>query len=219
MLRRFSILVWLFLAPSLAHAGEVLDRLVAAVNGHALLQSDVGEELRYEFFAAQRSLEDRTPEDFKAALERLIDQELLREQMHPADFKPVKAEEVDRGLESFKSQYGSRESWAAALQSYGITENVVRDHIEIELNQLRIVDLRLRPSIQVDPPSILVYYQEQLLPKLPPGQKLSLEAATPTIRELLIQQKMNQSLETWIQALRAQAQIQRLTPQPEANPR
>jgi len=47
------------------------------------------------------------------------------------------------------------------------------------------------------------------LPKLPPGQHLSLQEATPTIRELLVQQKMNDSLESWLEALRSQAKIQR----------
>ena len=48
------------------------------------------------------------------------------------------------------------------------------------------------------------------MPKLPPGQHLSLEEATPTIREVLVQQKMNEALESWLQTLRAQAQIQHL---------
>jgi parvulin-like peptidyl-prolyl isomerase len=218
MLRGLSILVLLLTTPVLVYSGEVLDRLVAAVNGRALLQSDVDEELRYECFASKRALQDLTSEDRQAALDRLIDQELLREQMRPADFKPVKSEEVDKAFATFKSDYSNTggESWSVALAAYGIDENVVRNHIEIELNQLRVIDIRLRPSIPIDSVAIRTYYQEQLLAKLPPGQKVSLEEATPTIRELLIQQKMNESLESWLQALRAQARIERLTVQPEA---
>ena len=218
MLRRLSILVLLLATPIVVHSGEVLDRLVAVVNGRALLQSDVEEELRYECFASKKSLQDLTSEDRNTALDRLIDQELLREQMRPADFKPVKSEDLDKALETFKSDYSNTggESWPVSLESYGISEVTVRNHIEIELNQLRVIDLRLRPSIQIDSAVIRGYYQEQLLPKLPPGQKISLEEATPTIRELLIQQKMNQALESWLDALRGQAQIQRLSAKPEA---
>ncbi len=39
----------LFLLYTLSlRAGEVLDRIVASVNGHVILQSDWDEELRYE---------------------------------------------------------------------------------------------------------------------------------------------------------------------------
>ena len=77
------------------------------------------------------------------------------------------------------------------------------------MNQLRLIDLRLRPSIQIDSDSITAYYQKELVPKLPPGQRRSLQESTPAIRELLTQQKMNESLESWLEALRAQAQIRR----------
>jgi parvulin-like peptidyl-prolyl isomerase len=213
MQRLSSILaIVLLVFPSLS-AGEILDRLAATVNGHALLQSEVDEELRYECFVSNKALQDLTVGDRTAALDRLIDQELLRQQMRSADFTPVKREETDKALETLKAEYANtnkNESWTSALASYGISESTVRSHIEIELNQLHLIELRLRPSIQIDSDTIKAYYREQLLPKLPQGQHTSLEEATPTIREILLQQKMNESLESWIQALRSQAQIQRV---------
>ncbi len=207
---RILITVFVLLGPTVAESGEVLDQVAATVNGHALLQSDADEELRYEFFAAKRPLSDASDDDRNAALDRLIDQELLREQMHSKDFKPVATEEVSKALEGFKSDYGSASSWTAALGDYGVTEVEVKSHIETELNQLRLIDLRLRPTIQVDAESIRTYYEQQLMPKLPPGQHMNLQEATPTIRELLVQQKIDESLKSWLEALRSQAKIQRL---------
>jgi hypothetical protein len=65
----------------------------------------------------------------------------------------------------------------------------------------------LRPSIQVDAESVRNYYEQQVLPKLPPGQHPGLQESTPTIRELLIQQAMNESLNSWLEALRTGARI------------
>lgn len=206
---RILIAAFVLLAPTVARCGEVLDRMAATVNGHPLLQSDIEDELRYEFFAAKRPLSEASTEDRNGALDRLIDQELLREQMGSKDFKPVAIEDLTKALQSFKSEYGPASSWATALREYDVTEIDVEHHIETELNQLRLIDLRLRPTIQIDADSIRTYYQQQLLPKLPPGQHLSLQDATPTIRELLVQQKMNESLESWLEALRSQAKIQR----------
>jgi hypothetical protein len=208
---RAFITVLLLLSPMLARCGEVLDRLAATVNGHALLQSDVDEELRYECFASKRELNTVTVEDTNKALNRLIDQELLREQMRSTDFKQVSSEEVEKALQSFKANFkdGAADSWATALTTYELTESIIRTHIQAELDQLRLIDLRLRPSIQIDADSVKAYYEQQLLPKLPAGQRMSLEDATPAIRELLLQQKMNESLESWLEALRGQGQIQR----------
>ena len=206
---RVLIAAFVLLAPGLAGCGEVLDRMAATVNGRALLQSDIDGEVRYEFFAAKRPLSEASAEDRKSALDRLVDQELLREQMHSKDFQPVATEEVSKAFETFKSDYGASPEWTAALTHYDVTEAEIRTHIETELNQLRLIDLRLRPTVQVDADSIRSYYQQQLLPKLPPGQHLSLQEATPTIRELLIQQKINDSLESWLESLRSQANIKR----------
>jgi hypothetical protein len=206
---RILIAAFVLLAPTVARCGEVLDRMAATVNGRALLESDIEDELRYEFFAAKRPLSEASAEDRNGALDRLIDQELLREQMGSKDFKPVAMEDLTKALQSFKSEYGPASSWATALREYDVTEVAVKDHIETELNQLRLIDLRLRPTIQIDAESVREYYQQQLLPKLSPGQHLSLQEATPTIRELLVQQKMNDSLESWLEALRSQAKIKR----------
>src|ERR1043166_7509918 len=153
MLRRHYIAAVVLLVLPLVRAGEVLDRLAATVNGNVLLQSDVDEEIRYECFTSKRALQDLTDKDRRAALDRLIYQELLREQMRSADFKPVKPKETEKALESLKSDYSNKaanESWAGALATYGIAESIVRNHIQTELNQLHLIDLRLRPSIQID---------------------------------------------------------------------
>src|SRR5215471_8912919 len=103
----WAITVLLLASPPLVGAGEVLDRLVATVNGHALLESDWEDEVRYECFMSGRPLGEVTSQDRKAALDRLIDQELLREQMRSSDFKPVSAEEIEKQVDSLKAEYAS----------------------------------------------------------------------------------------------------------------
>ncbi|MBV9181436.1 MAG: SurA N-terminal domain-containing protein, partial [Acidobacteria bacterium] len=191
-------------------AGQLLDRTIATVNDHVLLQSEWEDELRYECFMAKRSLKELSIEDRKAALDRLIDQELLREQMHSAEFKLVSAAEVDQQIEKLRGELtreAPSDAWRQSLSGYGISEKVIRDHIELELNQLRLLDARLRPSIQIDAPAVESYYREQMLPKLPPGQRPVLEQVAPQIRELLVETKMNELLNSWLGTLRTQARI------------
>ena len=75
---KFSIplcTLFLLLMSSPARAGDIVDRIVATVNGHAILQSDWEDALHYEAFIAGHSSEQLTPTERKAALDRLIDQE------------------------------------------------------------------------------------------------------------------------------------------------
>ena len=207
---RVPICGFLLLASVLARSGELLDRIVATVNNRPILQSELEDEIRYEAFMSGRNQPDATSADRKEALNRLIDQELIKGQARPADTKRVNPADVDAKIQSLKAEYAKQstpDSWAAALLRYGIGEDVVRERVTQELADLLIVDARLRPAIQIDPQEIKTYYEQKLLPALPPGQHTSLRDATPQIRELLVQEHINQQLEPWLHALREQADI------------
>ena len=101
------------------------------------------------------------------------------------------------------------QDWRVALASYRLSEGDVKNHIALELDQLRLIDARLRPSIQINATAIENYYQEQFVLELhrAGNEQLSLAQAAPKIREILIQQKMDQLLSSWLQTLHSQAQI------------
>src|ERR1700746_3562198 len=88
-----------------AAAGEVIDRIVATVNGHIILQSDWDEGLRYESFLSGRPLSLFTDEDRRAVLDRLIDQELLAEQMKSASFQHATEGEAASQIDNYGTTY------------------------------------------------------------------------------------------------------------------
>src|SRR5205809_661304 len=68
---RFSIPVCILsvlLMGCPVHAGDVVDRIVAMVNGHAILQSDWEDALHYEAFIAGHSSEQLTSAERKSTL-------------------------------------------------------------------------------------------------------------------------------------------------------
>lgn len=224
MLNRRTIfpVMALLLAALLAGAGEIIDRIVATVNGHIILQSDWEDALCYEAFVAGHPLDQITADERKAALDRLIDQELLREQMASSDFHHASPQEVDDRIAEVRNQYpgaGTDSSWQALLFHYGMTENELRVRVALELDVLRLVDARLRPSVQIDSRSIESYYNQELLPQLRQkgAREVPLAEVTPKIRELLTQQKMNQLLTAWLQNLRASSEIRTEAPWPTSS--
>jgi SurA N-terminal domain len=216
MPKRFLIFVWtlaLILSVSaLARAGEVLDRIVATVNSHVVLQSDWEDAIRYEAFIAGRQPDELSGSDRKAALDRLIDQELLREQMHASDFQRATDEEVSQRVQDVRKQYpdaASEEGWQSRLARYGLTETELKERVALQLDLLRLVDARLRPNINIDGKSIESYYNQELLPQLrQAGAKdVALADVSGKIKELLTQQKVNQLLVAWLQNLRSGSAI------------
>src|SRR5438105_10958722 len=154
---RSAIFGLLLLATQNVRAGEVLDRIVADVNGTVILQSDWDDELNYECFMSNRSSHDLTQADRNAILSRLIDQELLREQMRGNDFKPATSEDVDKQLEELKQDFSrdhAGKSWKLELANYGLSDAQVKSQVALELNQLRLIDARLRPSVQINPADV-----------------------------------------------------------------
>ena len=103
----------------LAHAGQVIDRIVATVNGHIILQSDWDEALSYEALLNGRALNEFTEDDRRAVLDRLIDQELLAEQMKSANFKHASEEEAEARVAEARKQYpdaATDEGWQSVLR-------------------------------------------------------------------------------------------------------
>src|SRR5215470_3327787 len=83
-------------------AAEIIDRIVATVNRHAILESDLDDEVRYESlmnFAEQKA----APADRKAILDRLVDRELLNEQASSVEYTNTTTDEIDKQLGQIKS--------------------------------------------------------------------------------------------------------------------
>jgi peptidyl-prolyl cis-trans isomerase SurA len=196
------------------HAGELLDRIVATVNGQVILQSDWDDEVRFEALMSDRKPDDETSEQRKAALDRLVDQDILREQMRMTDLKPAIDDAIKKQIDDVKNEQLREhpgQSWETILSQYQLTDKVVEDHVAAELEQLELVDLRFRPSIQISSADIEKYYRQKIVPKLPASDPLSLNDAVPKIKEILIQERINQLLNSWLENLRSQAQIKVLS--------
>jgi len=215
MRRQLSNFVWVLVFVTLGFSSarsEVIDRIVATVNGQIILLSDWEDSLRFEAFSSGRPLDRFTAEERKAVLDRLIDRELLREQLHAADIQHATAEEVAQRVGEIRKQYAEAETelgWRAILDRYRLNEDGLKSRVATELDLMRLVDARLRPTVNVDSKSIESYYNQELLPQLRQSgaQNVPLAEVTSKIKELLTQKKISQLLITWLQSLRAGSQI------------
>jgi DNA-binding transcriptional ArsR family regulator len=193
-----------------ARAGQVIDRVVTKVNGHPILQSDWEQEVAFEAVSNARDPDSFTAAERQAALDRLIDQELLREQVRPSQPAPVD-EVAARVAEVRKLQpdCATDAGWHVKLQRYGLSQSALEKHLGDQIQLMKLVEDRLRPSIQIDQQAVESYYRDRLLPEM----KRAGSSATPLtevfgrIKDLLAEQKMNELLSGWLASLRSGSHI------------
>lgn len=195
-----------------ADAGQVIDRIVATVNGHIVLQSDWDEALRYEALLNGRPLYQFTDDDRRAVLDRLIDQELLGEQMKSASFQHATAQEAAARVAESRKQYpeaATDDGWTSVLNKFGLSEKDLVAHVQQEIDLMRLVDAHLRPTVQIDSKTIETYYREKFIPQLkePIVAELPSADVAAKIRELLTQEKVNELLVSWLQSLRSESKV------------
>jgi peptidyl-prolyl cis-trans isomerase SurA len=193
-------------------ADDVIDRIVATVNGHIILQSDLNEALCYEALLSGRPLGEFSAEDKRAVLDQLIDQELLDEQMKSALFQHASDAETSATIADARKNYSEAvndEGWQAVLHRFGLTEKAVVEHVRQQIDLLRLVDARLRPTVQIDSKSIEAYYREKFVPQIKQsgGGDVPLENVSDKIRELLTEQKVSELMVSWLQTLRSESKV------------
>ena len=203
----------------------VLDRVVAVVNNHAVLYSDVDDEIRLSVLDPGRG--GLGVLDRKTALEQLIARALIQQQIREEDLQaadPTQAE-VDARLAEIRDQLpaclrqncASDAGWKAFLTAHGLTQERVEAYLRYRVEILRFIEQRFRQGIRISQPEIQTYYRETLLPQYAKGEAVPpLDKVSPRIEEILLQQKVNVLFDDWLTNLRKQGEVEVLDPALEA---
>jgi len=218
-LLRYLVIVVLLLAPAAAFAGEVIDGVVATVSRKPVLQSEWDDATRFEAFMQQKPLTAVTDKDRVDVLQRLVDRRLLEAQMNSPNFLAPSGDELRTNLSKLRAQIPAAKDdkgWQAVLAAYGFSEREVEDHLREQMQMMNFVEVRLRPTIHVQPEEVEAYYRAQILPDLQKAgvRMVTLQEVGPKIRELLVQQHMDQLLDAWLHNLRQQTPIHSSVPLP-----
>jgi peptidyl-prolyl cis-trans isomerase SurA len=199
----------------------VLDRAVAVVNKHVILESDLEDEIRLSILDPNRQQgSELTPQ---LALEQLIRRALIEQQIREEDAQAVQPtqEEVNARVEELRKilpacvrqNCATDAGWTAFLAAYGLTSQRVDSYLRYRLEILRFIELRFRQGIQISQQEIETYYKNTLLPQYKPGDTIpTLDQVAPRIQEILLQQHVNDLFSNWLENLRQEGDIEILDP-------
>jgi hypothetical protein len=123
----------------------VVDRLALVVGKTAFTQSEVDNEARLTALETGKPL-DLSATQRKQAAERLVDQQLLHDEMNVTGFQTLSTNDADALLLKFRQQhFASAALYNAALARYGVTEDELKQHLLWEVEVIRFTDQRFRP--------------------------------------------------------------------------
>jgi len=134
-----------------------------------------------------QSAPDVGPEARRAAAERLVDQQLIRNEMRIGAYPQPTGAEIDDMLGNLQKEHfgGDEARYRAALTKYGISEDQLRRHIAWQLATIRFTDLRFSPAVA----------------GIPDGNGQSANRAAPGA-------DVDQQMESWLKQTRAATKVQ-----------
>jgi peptidyl-prolyl cis-trans isomerase SurA len=203
------VIVILALNLTLAYAsGEIIDRLLVAVNGKVITEGDLksaralNDVLMLGKVNAKLSDQDE--------IQRLIDLELLRQELESFSDVTGVEEEVEGQMEELRKSYAKEGGLTAILGKLGLEESALRAYLSLQDSILKLIDFRFRPFVSVTDDEIQQYYHTTFVPRVQAsGASVpALEGVTSKIKEILAEEKVDTSLNQWLQDSRRRAQIE-----------
>ena len=199
----------------------VLDEVVAVVNNHPILASDVEDEIRLAFLdvthPGERALSRRR------ALEQLISRALVEQEIRQQDAEaamPTPAE-VDARMRELRKQLpvcAHREcatdaGWKSLLAEHGLTPERARAYIRYRMEIMRFIEQQFRPAIRISREEVESYYRDKLAPHYPsPSAVPPLDTVSKRIEEILLEQQVTGLFDQWLTSLRRQGDVEILDP-------
>jgi hypothetical protein len=132
-------------------AAAVVDRVAVVVGKNVITESEVLEEVRLTGFLNGQP-PDLGPEQRRAAAERLVDQQLLRQEMAIAHYPEPPASEAEAMLRQFRREHNMTEAqFRAALEKDGLTEERLKTHFRWQLAVVRFTEQRFYAGMPAAP--------------------------------------------------------------------
>jgi hypothetical protein len=189
------------LVLSIVANAVVVDRIAVVVGTHAIKLSDIERELRTASLLNRQPLDESSAAMRKAA-ERLIDQELVREDLLRGQYSIPTQKDADAFLQQLKRDRfgGSETQFQAELARHKLADDQLRKQLLWQLTVLRFIDQRFRPGVLVTDEDVAAWRQQH------PAE--SRNATADQVRETLTDERITQAFEDWLAETRRDTRVE-----------
>jgi parvulin-like peptidyl-prolyl isomerase len=182
----------------------VIDRIAVIVGKHVIKSSDTDLDLRVTAFLNREPLREDAAAKKKSA-ERLIDQEIIRQEIATGGYSRASDADVNALVAQIRqNNYGNSETrMAQALRQYGLSEEQLRAQLLWQLTVLRFIDQRFRPGVLVTDEEVRSYYEQHRA-----QFKGDFESSAAAVRSILEGEQINRQFEQWLADARKRTTIE-----------
>jgi hypothetical protein len=199
----------LLLLVSLCSTGrvgaDVIDRVLAVVDGHLITLSDVRVAAELRLVAADGAASDLT----EAVLSRLIDRRLVLEEVDRYAPPEPDAAAVASRVAVVERQSGSPSGMAARLGSLGVDAEWLKQWVRDDLRIEAYIEQRFAGSMEATDEEIENYFREHAGEFMQGGQPIAAPEARQLARERVMAVRRRALNEEWLNGLRKRAEITR----------
>jgi peptidyl-prolyl cis-trans isomerase SurA len=186
-----------------------LDRIAVIVGNHVIKTSDLDRDIRLTAFL-NRAKAEFNLQTKKQSAERLIDQDLLRQEISNGNYRrPTESEAAALEAQLVHDRFsGSDAEFARALENSGITRVELSTQLLWQMTVLRFIDQRFRAGVFVSDDEVRKYVEQHqaALRKQNPGA--AAEVLENKARELLESQQVDKNFTDWLEQARKRTRIE-----------
>lgn len=207
-----------------AERGEIVDRIVATVNGDLVLESDLEQEERFTKFYPYGSNQGASLRE--QALTRLIDRTLIEQQLAGYPQQAVTEDQINKDESELRKDLpacahadcSSDAGWQRFLTNAGFTDGELRSRIKQRIQVLHFIEQRFRAGVRISDKQTEDFYTNTMLPEYAKQHATAppLDSVRDRINELLLQQQVSSLLDDWLKTLRDSGRVRILKQGEEA---
>jgi hypothetical protein len=202
------------LPPLCAQAQHPVDQILTLVNEDIITRTDLLWSL---------ALDPKAPSPagivssdlLRQKLDVMIDERLIAQEARRVPGVQITPEDIAKKRTQLIAQFKSEADFRQRVEAVGLTPQRIADLVRLMLYIERFIDFRFRSFVFVTEPEIKTYYDERLVPEIrkqgqiPPALDQAVEGKTVRERiiEIIKQEKINQEIDTWLNASRQRADI------------
>lgn len=188
----------------------ILDRIAVIVGKHVIKTSDIDLDQRLTAFLNREKVRGDSTDKRRAA-ERLIDQEIIRQEIISGGFRrPAESQAAALEAQLTHDRFGgSVVRLREALASYGLSENALRKELLWQLTVLSFIDQRFQGVSGISDDDVRSYYNRHLAElRRENPQDNSYQTLEPQIRKTIENERVDQSFDQWLRQARGGYRIE-----------